>query len=230
MPESVNGQEAVSLEQLKTLNDSYADRFIPYASSSAIANANDWLTTGYAKTSTSTTNLPAECTGTSMWGVLLFVAENAEMGTGTQQFFPIDGDQKGQMFVRSLTRLLATEPIIGDWHKLATESYVKDYVEEKKTKTQVNVSVNINDVTGVSVWYSNNDSTYVISSSQTIKVDVATPVFVLCDHTDMVASSPTINAILFENIYRYQGKARMFVCFGDCSINITNTDNAPMQP
>lgn len=128
MPESVNGQEAVSLEQLKTLNDSYADRFIPYASSSAIANANDWLTTGYAKTSTSTTNLPAECTGTSMWGVLLFVAENAEMGTGTQQFFPIDGDQKGQMFVRSLTRLLATEPIIGEWHKLATESYVKDYV------------------------------------------------------------------------------------------------------
>lgn len=122
MPESVNGQEAVSLEQLKTLNDSYADRFIPYASSSAIANANDWLTTGYAKTSTSTTNLPAECTGTSMWGVLLFVAENAEMGTGTQQFFPIDGDMRGHVFSRSLTRMAPGQdfPIIGDWQRIAT--------------------------------------------------------------------------------------------------------------
>ena len=93
--------------------------WIPYSGESAVTDANSWLTNGYTKTSTETANLPSECTGLSMWGVLFFIAENTEMGTGTQMYYPIDGDQKGAVFTRSLTRMLATESVVGEWVKLA---------------------------------------------------------------------------------------------------------------
>ena len=67
---------------------------ILYESDEAITDCNEWLTNGYAKTSTATSNLPPQCTGNDRWGVIFFIAENAEMGTGTQMYYPIDGDNK----------------------------------------------------------------------------------------------------------------------------------------
>lgn len=95
-------------------------QFIPYDDSEVIGDCNDWLTSGYTKTGTSTVNLPSVCTGNDRWGVLFFLAENAEMGTGTQMYYPIDGDNKGMVFVRSLTRMAPGQdsPIEGEWHRL----------------------------------------------------------------------------------------------------------------
>ena len=78
------------------------NKSIPFEDS-AVGNANSWLTNGYTKTSTSTSNLPSVCTGSDRWGVLFFLAENSANGTGTQMYFPIDGTYKGRIFTRSIT-------------------------------------------------------------------------------------------------------------------------------
>lgn len=107
------------------------DNAIPL-NTTAIDDANTWLTTGYTKTKGTTTNLPAECqTATDKWGILFFAAENEEMGTGTQMFFPIDGDVKGNVYTRSLTRVASGgSTIIGEWKRLATTVDVSDLVDE----------------------------------------------------------------------------------------------------
>ena len=96
---------------------------ILYESDEAITDCNEWLTNGYAKTSTATSNLPPQCTGNDRWGVIFFIAENAEMGTGTQMYYPIDGDNKGRVFTRSLTRMASGQdsPIEGEWYRLAID-------------------------------------------------------------------------------------------------------------
>lgn len=96
---------------------------ILYESDEAIADCNKWLTNGYAKTSTTTSNLPPQCTGNDRWGVIFFIAENAEMGTGTQMYYPIDGDNKGRVFTRSLTRMASgqSDPVEGDWYRLVID-------------------------------------------------------------------------------------------------------------
>ena len=80
-----------------------------------VSDCNAWLTNGYIKTDTSTSNHPSVCTGSDRWGVLFFVAENASQGTGTQMYFPIDGTYVGRVFVRSMTRGTG-----GDWTLLST--------------------------------------------------------------------------------------------------------------
>lgn len=96
---------------------------ILYESDEAITDCNKWLTNGYAKTSTTTSNLPPQCTGNDRWGVIFFIAENAEMGTGTQMYYPIDGDNKGRVFTRSLTRMASGQdsPVEGDWYRLVID-------------------------------------------------------------------------------------------------------------
>ena len=96
---------------------------ILYESDEAITDCNEWLSNGYAKTSTTTSNLPPQCTGNDRWGVIFFIAENAEMGTGTQMYYPIDGDNKGRIFTRSLTRMASGQasPIEGKWYRLVID-------------------------------------------------------------------------------------------------------------
>lgn len=96
---------------------------ILYESDEAITDCNEWLTNGYAKTSTATSNLPPQCTGNDKWGVIFFIAENAEMGTGTQMYYPIDGNNKGRVFTRSLTRMASGQdsPIEGEWYRLVID-------------------------------------------------------------------------------------------------------------
>ena len=101
-----------------------------------IDDANIWLTTGYTKTKDSTTNLPLQCdTSTDKWGILQFVSENAELGTGSQLFFPIDGKYKGRIFVRSITN---RQP--GQWILLSTFSGSYNDLTEKPTIPVVDVT------------------------------------------------------------------------------------------
>lgn len=90
-----------------------------------VADANLWLTNGYAKTSgSSTTNLPLACSNPKdRWGVLFFIAENADNGTGTQMFFPIDGTYKGKIFTRSIVdgSNIHSTAKISTWSMLGTE-------------------------------------------------------------------------------------------------------------
>lgn len=91
-----SGGSSLSSEQLEKLNNSIAieDR--------AINNCNEWLSNGYVKTSTTTTNLPAKCTGSDRYGILFFIAENLSNHTGTQMYYPIDGTYKGRIFTRAI--------------------------------------------------------------------------------------------------------------------------------
>ena len=89
---------------------------IPFVDS-YVSDCNTWLTNGYTKTNTSTTNHPSVCTGSDRWGVLFFISENASQGTGTQMYFPIDGTYAGRIFTRTVVR---TTP--GAWSLLSTFS------------------------------------------------------------------------------------------------------------
>ena len=90
------------------------NKSIPFENS-YVDNCNSWLTNGYTKTSTSTTNHPSVCTGTDRWGVLFYISENAANRTGTQMYFPIDGTYAGRIFTR---RMLNGNP--GDWNLIST--------------------------------------------------------------------------------------------------------------
>lgn len=134
--------------------------------SEVVSDCNDWLTSGYAKTSTSTVNLPAACTGNDMWGVLFFIAENATNGTGTQMYFPIDGDNKGRIFSRSLTNVLhdgGAYAVFGEWTKLLVDGDVPSLILRTATLT-------------TSGWSSNSQTiavTGVVADTSAQVIDVA---------------------------------------------------------
>ncbi len=90
------------------------NKSIPFENS-YVDNCNSWLTNGYTKTGTSTTNHPSVCTGADRWGVLFYISENAANGTGTQMYFPIDGPYAGRIFTR---RMLNRNP--SDWNLIST--------------------------------------------------------------------------------------------------------------
>ena len=90
------------------------NKSIPFENS-YVDNCNSWLTNGYTKTSTSTTNHPSVCTGVDRWGVLFYISENTANRTGTQMYFPIDGTYAGRIFTR---RMLNGNP--GDWNLVST--------------------------------------------------------------------------------------------------------------
>ena len=122
------------------------NRALPFVDSYT-ADCNTWLTNGYTKTSTSTTNHPSVCTGADRWGVLFYISENATNGTGTQMYFPIDGTYAGRVFTRKILsrnagawnllstfsgsyRDLADKPSIPSTDGLASTAYVDSKVAE----------------------------------------------------------------------------------------------------
>lgn len=90
-----------TLDAITTAMTTKWNQALPFVDSYT-TDCNTWLTNGYTKTSTSTTNHPSVCTGADRWGVLFFIAENAANGTGTQMYFPIDGTYVGRVFTRSM--------------------------------------------------------------------------------------------------------------------------------
>ena len=100
-------------------------------------DCNTWLTNGYTKTSTSTTNHPSVCTGADRWGVLFFIAENATNGTGTQMYFPIDGTYAGRVFTRKILRRNA-----GAWNLLSTFSgSYRDLADKPTIPSEYNLPI-----------------------------------------------------------------------------------------
>ncbi len=70
---------------------------------SPINDANNWKTFGYTKTNNTTINLPPQCSNDSdKWGILQIVKQHPT--SGTQLYYPIDGQYKGRVFVRALFR------------------------------------------------------------------------------------------------------------------------------
>lgn len=118
-------------DKIKSYIGDQTASFIPYNRYiSTTFDANTWLTNGYRNTSMSTTNLPPECTGNDRWGILFFLAENEEDGTGTQMFFPIDGTNKGRVYSRSLTRMNVESSVVGDWKRLITsDEFIPGYMD-----------------------------------------------------------------------------------------------------
>lgn len=95
-------------------------------SSNIVSDCNEWLTNGYTKTNNSTLNLPSECTDNSVYGILFFVTEDETQGTGIQMYFPVDGEYKGRMFVRSLKNMKQSgNEVIGLWSLIPTMDDVK---------------------------------------------------------------------------------------------------------
>ena len=90
------------------------NKSIPFEDS-YVDNCDNWLTNGYTKTNTSTTNHPSVCTGSDRWGVLFYISENEDNGTGTQMYFPIDGTYAGRIFTRKIMNRSA-----GDWNLVST--------------------------------------------------------------------------------------------------------------
>ena len=124
---------------------------------SYVSNCNTWLTNGYTKTNTSTTNHPSVCTGADRWGILFFIAENAANGTGTQMYFPIDGTYKGAIFTRSITNRSPEE-----WKKLAT-------ISDIPTSLPANGG-NANTVGGYTIWTGTQSEYDAISSKSSTTI------------------------------------------------------------
>ena len=124
---------------------------------SYVSNCNTWLTNGYTKTNTSTTNHPSVCTGSDRWGILFFIAENVANGTGTQMYFPIDGTYKGAVFTRSITN---RSP--GEWKKLAT-------ISDIPTTLPANGG-NANTVGGYTIWTGTQSEYDAISSKSSTTI------------------------------------------------------------
>ena len=107
---------------LLTESIEYWNKSIPF-NDEYTTDCNQWFDNGYIKTNTSTMNLPYHCTGTaSCWGVLLFLAENKENGTGTQTFYPIDGPYAGRVF----TRAILNKRPRGEWNLMIYEQDLND--------------------------------------------------------------------------------------------------------
>ena len=82
---------------------------------------------GYAKTSTSTQNLPRGCNNNqSSWGIIFCLLENSNYGTGTQMFFPVDGGYQGRIFVRSIKNLKSSNATTSPWKLLSFDSSYSD--------------------------------------------------------------------------------------------------------
>ena len=95
--------------------------------SNYVSNCNLHYTNGYAKTNTSTQNLPSGCNNnSSSWGIIFCLLENSNNGTGTQMYFPIDGDYKGRIFVRSVKDLKTSSATTSPWKLLSFDSSYSD--------------------------------------------------------------------------------------------------------
>ena len=101
------------LDNISSTNITKWNKGIPFENS-YVGNLDAWLTNGYIKTGSNSYGHPPECTGSSVWGVLFFISENETNGTGTQMYYPIDGEYKGRVFTRNILYTVA-----GEWSLLA---------------------------------------------------------------------------------------------------------------
>ena len=125
------------------ISDLTSDKYLPFVDS-YVSDCNTWLTNGYTKVSQNASrNWPAECTGTDRWGILFFIAENVEQGTGTQMYFPIDGTYKGRVFTRSLTNMKKSPSSIGTWNLLAIKSDIPAPID---TYTRTEIDTKLGDI------------------------------------------------------------------------------------
>ena len=112
------------------------NKAIPFEDS-YVDNCDNWLTNGYTKTSSSTTNHPSVCTGADKWGVLFYISENATNGTGTQMYFPIDGTYAGRVFTRKILSRNA-----GAWNLLSTFSgSYRDLADKPTIPSEYNLPI-----------------------------------------------------------------------------------------
>ena len=111
------------------------NKSIPFENS-YVSDCNAWLTNGYTKTNTDTANHPSVCTGADRWGVLFYISENADNGTGTQMYFPMDGTYAGRIFTRKII-----DRNVGDWNLVSTFNGDYDSLTNKPT----NISTFTND-------------------------------------------------------------------------------------
>ena len=91
-----------------------------------VSDCNLHYINGYTKTNPSTAHLPNGCSGSNAWGVLFCLLENTNTGTGTQMFFPIDGNYKGRIFVRSVKELKKPSATTSPWVLLALDTSFSD--------------------------------------------------------------------------------------------------------
>jgi len=91
-----------------------------------VSDCNLHYINGYTKTNPSTAHLPNNCSGSNAWGVLFCLLENTNTGTGTQMFFPIDGNYKGRIFVRSVKELKKPSATTSPWVLLALDTSFSD--------------------------------------------------------------------------------------------------------
>ena len=92
-----------------------------------VSDCNIHYINGYAKTNKQTQHLPNGCSNNSnSWGIIFCLLENEENGTGTQMYFPIDGNYKGNIFVRSVKNLKTTSPFASSWKLLSFDSSYSD--------------------------------------------------------------------------------------------------------
>lgn len=117
------------LDSITADNITNWNRAIPFIDS-YVGDCNSWLTNGYTKTNTSTSNLPSLCTGSDRWGVLFYISENVANRTGTQMYFPIDGTYAGRIFTRNLMN-----GTTGDWNLVSTFDGNYNNLTNKPTAT-----------------------------------------------------------------------------------------------
>lgn len=122
------------LDSITADNITNWNRAIPFIDS-YVGDCNSWLTNGYTKTNTSTSNLPSLCTGSDRWGVLFYISENVANRTGTQMYFPIDGTYVGRIFTRNLMNGTA-----GDWNLVSTFDGNYNSLTNKPTIPTVDVN------------------------------------------------------------------------------------------
>lgn len=107
LPNVESGGTSIDTSNFITYTDSY------------VTDCNTHYVNGYIKTNNRTTNLPSCCDGNdSCWGVLFCILESTYYGTGTQIYYPSNGDYKGRVFVRSIKNLRYSSASMSDWFLL----------------------------------------------------------------------------------------------------------------
>ena len=105
---------SINTSNFITFNDSY------------VGDCNKHYVNGYTKTNLNTKNLPPcyNSSSESKYGILFCILENSKKGTGSQMHFPISGDYKGRIFVRSVRDLKESYASTSVWSMLQIDTAV----------------------------------------------------------------------------------------------------------
>lgn len=125
--------------------------------SGTVSDANDYLVGGYTKTTNATLNVPftpADSTNFNGngWGFLFCLVENEDEGTGIQIFYPVDGDGKGKVYIRTVKWLnRESGTFIGEWGEFDPNHTHDEYILEPTTEG-TNGQVLTTDGNGGRIW------------------------------------------------------------------------------